>query len=111
MLKVLGKVRERARTLPQFSSMHDYEWRSYHFRIESHNSFPSASGMASSASGYSCLAAALNHLFGGIFKEEELSRLARSGSGSAARALYGGLVKWCGVDETYLSPSRSVSAE
>lgn len=70
MINVLGKVRERARTLPQYSSMHDYEWKSYHFRIESHNSFPSASGMASSASGFSCLAAALNHLFGGIFKDE-----------------------------------------
>ena len=58
--------------------------------------------MASSASGYSCLAAALNHLFGGIFDRNELSRLARSGSGSASRALFGGLVRWVGVDEKYI---------
>lgn len=63
------------------------------------NSFPTASGMASSASGFSCLATALNGLFGNILSEAELSRLARWGSGSAARAVYGGLVKWIGVKE------------
>lgn len=50
--------------------------------------------MASSASGFSCMASALNALFGSILDEKELSRLARWGSGSAARAVYGGLVKW-----------------
>ena len=49
--------------------------------------------MASSAAGFSCLATALNGLFGNILSEIELSRLARWGSGSAARAVYGGLVK------------------
>lgn len=98
MEKVLAQVRSRARNIPPFKSMPEYEWNSYHFSIDSVNSFPSASGMASSASGYSCLAAALNQLFGGIFKDEELSQLARSGSGSASRSLYGGLVRWRGVD-------------
>lgn len=59
--------------------------------------------MASSASGFSCLATALNGLFGGILTEREVSRLARWGSGSAARAVHGGLVKWQGVDEFYLN--------
>ena len=55
--------------------------------------------MASSAAGFSCLTTALNGLFGNILSEIELSRLARWGSGSAARAVYGGLVKWRGVKE------------
>jgi diphosphomevalonate decarboxylase len=67
MLAVLGTVRTRARTTPRFQKMSDYEWQQHHFFIDSANSFPSASGMASSASGFACLAAALNHLFGSIF--------------------------------------------
>ena len=67
--------------------------------------------MASSASGFSCLAAALNNLFGKIFNNEELSRLARSGSGSASRALYGGLVRWRGVDEKYISLKNPIAEE
>ena len=66
--------------------------------------------MASSASGFSCLATALNGLFGGILSEKEVSRLARWGSGSAARAVHGGLVKWKGVDEFYLS-AKQVEAD
>lgn len=77
--------------------MTEEEWSQYHFKIVSENSFPSASGMASSASGYSCLVACLNKLFGGIFDDVELSLLARSGSGSASRSMFGGLVLWKGV--------------
>ena len=53
--------------------------------------------MASSASGLACLATALNGLFGNILDETELSVLARFGSGSASRSVFGGLVRWKGV--------------
>ena len=46
------------------------EWKKYHFYVESVNSFPTASGMASSASGLACLATALNGLFGNILTEK-----------------------------------------
>jgi len=63
--------------------------------IESSNNFMTASGLASSSSGLSCLAYALSLLYG--IKENfpgEISIFARLGSGSASRSLYGGLVKW-----------------
>lgn len=66
MKNVLGKVRKAARQTSRFLVIEKKEWEEYHFRIESENSFPTASGMASSASGFSCLATALNGLFGGI---------------------------------------------
>jgi diphosphomevalonate decarboxylase len=82
--------------------------------IVSENNFPTKAGLASSASGYACL---------GIFKcdelikielliifeisvftlaqlyeleshQSELSALARRGSGSACRSLFGGFVRW-----------------
>lgn len=49
------------------------DWDKYYFEIVSNNSFPTASGMASSASGLACLAVALNGLFGNVLSEVELS--------------------------------------
>jgi diphosphomevalonate decarboxylase len=73
------------------------------FRIATRNSFPSAAGLASSASGFAALTlAAAGALGRGDGPIEELSRLARSsGSGSAARSVLGGYVEWpAGEDET-----------
>ena len=66
------------------------------FRVATKNTFPSAAGLASSASGFAALTLAAA---GALGKEdtdiEELSRLARrSGSGSAARSVLGGYVEW-----------------
>ena len=66
-------------------------------RIETMNSFPTASGMASSASGFACLAKALADAYGVLNTEQEESKLnaiTRQASGSACRSLYGGLVHW-----------------
>jgi diphosphomevalonate decarboxylase len=60
-------------------------------RVETDNRFPTASGLASSASGYAALAAALNALADKPLAAAELSRWARRGSGSAARSIPGGL--------------------
>lgn len=55
------------------------------------NNFPTAAGLASSAAGYACLVYTLSQLFN---VEGELSGVARQGSGSACRSLYGGFVQW-----------------
>ena len=64
--------------------------------IESKNSFPTAAGLASSAAGYSAMVTAIAGLFGLDFeaRKQELSRIARRGSGSACRSLMGGIVAW-----------------
>tara|TARA_R100000908_G_scaffold59748_1_gene36511 strand:+ start:113645 stop:114682 length:1038 start_codon:yes stop_codon:yes gene_type:complete len=58
--------------------------------IESENNFPTGAGLASSASGFAALALAVNDRFGLNLDRISLSALARQGSGSAARSLYGG---------------------
>jgi diphosphomevalonate decarboxylase len=60
------------------------------FRAESTNSFPTAAGLASSSSGFAALAAACARAAGGELAAQELSALARVGSASAARSLFGG---------------------
>jgi diphosphomevalonate decarboxylase len=62
------------------------------FRVESANDFPTASGLASSASAYAALAVAVSRAAGLDLAPRALSILARRGSGSAARSIYGGLV-------------------
>lgn len=63
--------------------------------VETWNSFPAASGMASSASGFSALTCAFVLALGLEPTPAELSILSRrSGSGSAARSVFGGYVEW-----------------
>jgi len=62
--------------------------------VESENNFPTASGLASSASGFAALAGAATLAAGLSLSDRELSRLARFGSGSASRSIYGGFVEW-----------------
>lgn len=62
-------------------------------RIESHNNFPTASGLASSASGFAALAVAASNAAQLDFDLSTLSALARQSSASAARSIYGGFVE------------------
>ena len=61
--------------------------------VTSTNAFPTASGLASSASGFAALALAASRAAGLALDARELSLLARHGSGSAARSIHGGLVR------------------
>ena len=66
-------------------------------QITTRNSFPTAAGMASSASGIACLSKALSELYqikNDLDGEKDLNHVTRKASGSACRSLYGGLVKW-----------------
>ena len=62
--------------------------------IMTENNFPSGAGIASSASAFAALALAGCAAAGLNPGEQELSRLARRGSGSAARSIPGGFVEW-----------------
>jgi diphosphomevalonate decarboxylase len=62
-------------------------------RVVSTNHFPAASGLASSASGFAALAAAGARAYDASLSLDALSSLARRGSASAARSLFGGFVE------------------
>jgi len=88
--------------------------------LETSNSFPHSSGIASSASGMSALALALCTLEAQLTEQtmtqenflQKASFLARIGSGSACRSVYGGLVSWGqhaalpGASDLYGTPYR-----
>ncbi len=62
-------------------------------RVESKNNFPTGAGLASSASGFAALAVAANGALDLKMSPKELSIIARQGSGSAARSIFGGFVE------------------
>ncbi|MCG8481334.1 MAG: diphosphomevalonate decarboxylase [Spirochaetales bacterium] len=65
------------------------------FSVESRNNFPTAAGLASSASGFAALSLSAVAAVGGPVEDlSALSRLARLGSGSAARSIFGGFTVW-----------------
>lgn len=73
----------------------------YHFTIETSNSFPHSSGIASSASGMAALSLCLMDVEKQLNPDldealfyQKASYLARLGSGSACRSIKGHLVQW-----------------
>lgn len=75
-----------APSLPKLSGMH--------LKIVSENNFPTAAGLASSAAGFAALVRAVANLYALPSTPTELSRIARQGSGSACRSLFGGYAGW-----------------
>ncbi|KAL9694803.1 hypothetical protein quinque_014088 [Culex quinquefasciatus] len=64
----------------------------WNIKVTTENNFPTAAGLASSASGYACFVYTLACLYG--IDDQEISSIARQGSGSACRSLYSGFVQW-----------------
>ncbi len=62
--------------------------------VVSHNEAPTGAGLASSASGFAALALAASRAYGLDLDGPALSRLARRGSGSAARSIVSDVAIW-----------------
>lgn len=80
----------------------------YCLHVVSENNFPTAAGLASSAAGFAAFVSAIAGLFELPHAPEELSVLARQGSGSACRSLFGGYVAWDKGEKADGSDSRAV---
>jgi diphosphomevalonate decarboxylase len=79
----------------QLDRIRQWSGRKEPVRVATRNSFPTAGGLASSASGFAALTLAAVGAFGKKPSQRDLSLLARrSGSGSACRSVFGGFVEW-----------------
>lgn len=86
--ELIGRPRERVIRL--LDTVRGISGISSHASVESRNDFPTASGLASSASGFAALAMAATHAAGLRPSPSEVSALARAQSASAARSVFGG---------------------
>jgi diphosphomevalonate decarboxylase len=91
--------------------------KDYHFTIDTQNTFPHSSGIASSASGMAAIAMNIMSLEKAIKPEitneyfyAKASFLARLGSGSACRSIIGNVVAW-GKNETIKNSSDLFGVE
>lgn len=63
-------------------------------RVESVNHVPTAAGLASSSSAFAALATCFAKFYDLNLSKKDLSRMARLGSGSASRSIFGGFSIW-----------------
>jgi diphosphomevalonate decarboxylase len=83
-------VQDSSRFIDFFDHFREQVGQEVAFWAESVNNFPTAAGLASSSSGFAALALAADQALNGQLDITTISALARRGSASAARSLYGG---------------------
>ncbi|TAH51764.1 MAG: diphosphomevalonate decarboxylase [Chloroflexota bacterium] len=80
-------------------------------RVHSRNNFPSATGLASSASAFAALTLAGARAAGLELSERALSILARQGSGSAARSIPAGFTEWLAATNVTSTSEQSYARQ
>jgi len=90
--ELIGSKTKFAKRLGKFLDL--FRPHGVHYHIEVDTNVPIAAGFASSACGFASLVQALNNLYDWRLNKQDLSILARLGSGSACRSVYEGFVEW-----------------
>jgi diphosphomevalonate decarboxylase len=85
---------ERTRVERFLDIVRDEAGRTDAARVTTHSRVPRGAGLASSAAAFAALALAGSRAAGLRLDPPALSELARRGSGSAARSIFGGFVEW-----------------
>jgi diphosphomevalonate decarboxylase len=84
---------EKARVVKMLNTIRREAGLRARAHVASHNHFPTAAGLASSASGFAALAASASAAAGLRSSPRKLSALARASSASAARSVFGGFAE------------------
>jgi diphosphomevalonate decarboxylase len=107
--KFSQRVLNYLKNQPEFSDL----LKNFALRVDSQNSFPHSAGIASSASAFASIAAIFLKASGNFTNDnfnQQVSRLARLGSGSACRSIYGSYASWGklgeinGTSDEYATP-------
>lgn len=91
-VKQANRVSERVFAL--LALLNERYGKSAHYQVHSYNNVPTAAGLASSSSAFAALVGAFDYYYQLALSPRRLSRLARMGSGSATRSIFGGFAVW-----------------
>jgi diphosphomevalonate decarboxylase len=91
-VEIAGEPQRSSRFEDFFENIRSELGAEIRFDAQSRNNFPTAAGLASSASGFAALSLACAELCECPLSPAKLSAIARVGSGSAARSVFGGFV-------------------
>lgn len=92
--EVTVKEKEITRIIEALEKIRSKTGIKYFAKVATKNSFPKATGIASSASGFASLALASFGALGKNYQEKELSVFCRTLSGTACRSIPDGFVEW-----------------
>jgi diphosphomevalonate decarboxylase len=92
LVEVDGAPQNPSRYAGFFAALRETLGVAARFHASSVNTFPTSAGLASSSSGFAALAGACARAAGCDPSPSDLSAIARAGSASAARAVFGGFV-------------------
>jgi len=81
------------------------------YKMMSDNNFPTAAGLASSASGFAALTIAASSALGLDLDGRQLSIISRQGSGSSCRSIFGGYVEWLEGNSSETSYANQIADE
>lgn len=107
-IELSGQPAKRATTF--LDEVRNMSGISFNARVTSENNFPMGTGIASSASAFAALALAATSAAGLQLNDKELSILARKGSGSACRSIFGGFVEWVAGNSDQTSYAKQLCA-
>lgn len=103
---------EQSKKIYQFMNLvRERSHTSHYAYIESVNYVPTAAGLASSSSAFAALAGACNEALNLNMSDKDLSRLARRGSGSASRSIFGGFAEWDKGHDDETSYAHAIDAQ
>lgn len=98
------RLADATRVTPLLDEVRALAKLSHFARVDTWNDFPTASGLASSASGFAALARAATAAAHLTLDDREISRMARRASASAARSVFGGFVSLGTEDDAAAEP-------
>lgn len=101
----------RARVVEHLGRIRTLAKMDTYARVMSRNTFPSAAGLASSASAFAALTVAATRAAGLELSERQLSILARQGSGSAARSIPAGFTEWLAATNVTSTSEQSYARQ
>jgi diphosphomevalonate decarboxylase len=112
---ILNGIKEDGKALTRVSNhlslLRKLANNSWFARVVSKNNFPTAAGLASSASGFAALTKAGSAALSLEYSNKELSIISRKGSGSSARSFFGGFVEWLTGETDKESYARQIADE